>query len=263
MTRRLVTLAIFLLLGAVVNVAVAWLLAWCVPIRPQSYDWPQRRNVPRYIEGAVVWYVQTEWWSGRAVATSWLMWVNRDADDRLIVNDPEGDFVGSLTIKRNARIVHFGGNYPYTYSDEIDSQLVPSWSYPRRAHVRMGDSINQGITVDRAWGWPILAMRHETRLPARPRPSFSLQPTASGQLGSNAEMFLPNKPIWPSFALNTIFYAAILWPPIRGPFVLRRQIRRKRGLCVVCGYDLRHAEHDVCPECGARAATAMPSPLPR
>ncbi len=250
MKRRLFTLALFLLLGAVLTVVVTWLLAWCVPIRPQTYGRPWGQNIPRYIETAVVWYVQTEWESGRAVATSWPMWVNRDADDRLIVNDPEGDFVGSLTIKRNATTRHFGGNYPYTYSDEIDSQLVPSWSYPRRAHVRMDDSINQGITVDRVWGWPILAMHHETRLAAWPRGSFSLQPTALGQLGSKAEMFLPNKPIWPGFAINTLFYAAILWLVIPGPFSLRRFIRRKRGLCVACGYDLRHADHEACPECG-------------
>ena len=32
---------------------------------------------------------------------------------------------------------------------------------------------------------------------------------------------------------------------------LRRSIRRKRGLCVKCAYDLRGLEHEVCPECGA------------
>ena len=61
------------------------------------------------------------------------------------------------------------------------------------------------------------------------------------------------RPIWPGFAINTIFYAAMLWPLICGPFALRRHIRRKRGLCVACGYDLSHADHDACPECGAGA----------
>ena len=66
---------------------------------------------------------------------------------------------------------------------------------------------------------------------------------------------VPYYPIWPGFALNTLFYAVILWLPIRGPFVLRRHIRRKRGLCVACGYDLRHADHDACPECGTAVET--------
>ncbi len=59
------------------------------------------------------------------------------------------------------------------------------------------------------------------------------------------------RPLWPGFALNTLFYSAMLWLLIGGPFVLRRHLRRKRGLCVACGYDLRHADHAACPECGA------------
>ena len=41
-----------------------------------------------------------------------------------------------------------------------------------------------------------------------------------------------------------------------GEVALRRHIRRKRGLCVSCGYDLRHADHAACPECGARPKSA-------
>ena len=61
---------------------------------------------------------------------------------------------------------------------------------------------------------------------------------------------LPLRPLWPGFAVNTLFYAAILWLLTCGPFVLRRVIRHRSGRCVACGYDLGHAEHDTCPECG-------------
>ena len=60
---------------------------------------------------------------------------------------------------------------------------------------------------------------------------------------------VPYRPIMAAFFLNTLFYATILWLVIPGPFALRKLIRRKRGLCVACGYDLRHAEHAACPEC--------------
>ena len=60
-------------------------------------------------------------------------------------------------------------------------------------------------------------------------------------------------PIWPGFAINTVFYAAILWLVIGGPFALRRHLRRKRGHCMRCGYDLGHADHRACSECGAAA----------
>lgn len=63
---------------------------------------------------------------------------------------------------------------------------------------------------------------------------------------------LPLYPIWTGFIVNTIFYASLLWLLIPGPFVLRRLIRIKRGLCETCAYDLRGVEHDACPECGRK-----------
>ena len=60
--------------------------------------------------------------------------------------------------------------------------------------------------------------------------------------------YLPLRPIWPGFAVNTLFYAAVLWLLIPGPFVLRRVIRVRRGLCPACAYP--RGESDVCSECG-------------
>ena len=62
--------------------------------------------------------------------------------------------------------------------------------------------------------------------------------------------WLPLRPIWTGFAINTIFYTASLWLLTLGPFTARRLIRRKRGHCIKCGYDLRGTKHEVCPECG-------------
>ncbi len=67
---------------------------------------------------------------------------------------------------------------------------------------------------------------------------------------------LPLRPMLPGFAVNTLLYGTLLWLVIPGPFALRRHIRRKRGLCVACGYDLRHADHAACPECGRRRDAA-------
>ena len=61
---------------------------------------------------------------------------------------------------------------------------------------------------------------------------------------------VPARPIWTGFAVNTFFYAMLLWLIIPGPFAVRRLFRRRRGLCPACGYDLRHGEHEACPECG-------------
>ena len=59
---------------------------------------------------------------------------------------------------------------------------------------------------------------------------------------------VPTQPIWPGFAVNTIFYSTLLWLLIPGPFVLRRFLRLRRGLCPKCAYPM--GESSVCTECG-------------
>lgn len=61
---------------------------------------------------------------------------------------------------------------------------------------------------------------------------------------------LPLRPLWPAFAINTIFYSVIIWMLFFAPFVLRRWRRIRLGLCTKCGYDLRGVKHEKCPECG-------------
>lgn len=60
----------------------------------------------------------------------------------------------------------------------------------------------------------------------------------------------PRRVVVPRLLINTFSYAFVLWLLWSAPFATRRLIRRRRGRCVRCGYDLRHADHDVCPECG-------------
>ncbi len=59
---------------------------------------------------------------------------------------------------------------------------------------------------------------------------------------------LPLLPMWIGFAVNTLFYPVVLWLLIPGPFVLRRFIRVRHGLCTACAYP--RGESDVCSECG-------------
>ena len=59
---------------------------------------------------------------------------------------------------------------------------------------------------------------------------------------------LPLKPIWPGFAINTLFYATLLWLLIPGPFALRRFVRVQQGFCPKCAYPM--GASSVCTECG-------------
>src|SRR5204863_9181926 len=83
------------------------------------------------------------------------------------------------------------------------------------------------------------------------RGAFALPgPPASESLSDPFFRVLLLRPIWPGFAINTIFYAAILWLLFVAPFKLRRWRRIKRNHCVKCNYDLRGTTHQRCPECG-------------
>jgi hypothetical protein len=64
----------------------------------------------------------------------------------------------------------------------------------------------------------------------------------------NSYTFLPLNIRWPGFAINTIFYAAILWVLFAVPLALRRRRRLKRGQCPACAYPIGTSE--VCTECG-------------
>jgi hypothetical protein len=52
-------------------------------------------------------------------------------------------------------------------------------------------------------------------------------------------------PLWPPLVLLTAYP---ILAAIRGPY--RRHRRRKKGLCLKCGYDLTGNVSGVCPECG-------------
>ncbi len=51
-------------------------------------------------------------------------------------------------------------------------------------------------------------------------------------------LVLPYEPIWLAFAINTIFYAAILWLLIAGALALRRFWRVQQGFCPKCAYPM-------------------------
>ncbi len=130
-------------------------------------------------------------------------------------------------------------------------------------------SVASQVVVDRS-GWPLRALQGELWVieleryldnPIPPRWYVESRFAIANVRVFNSwrgRMLKDNRllaylPVWPGFAVNTFFYAAILWLLIPGPFALRRLIRRRRGLCPACGYDLRHAEHEACPECGFAA----------
>jgi hypothetical protein len=71
-------------------------------------------------------------------------------------------------------------------------------------------------------------------------------------------VILPFRPLWPGFAINTIFYAAMLWLLWIAPGKIRRFIRIRGHRCPACGYQIAPGGGigPVCSECGAALPAA-------
>ena len=137
-----------------------------------------------------------------------------------------------------------------------------SWTSHRRVSARMLERWRQGSSyhdslVEVRIGWPRRSFigRHclnPNQISTTYEGAIRL-PESLIQLTRGKSRFdLPIKPIWSGFAINTIFYGAILWLLSLGPSATGRLIRRKRGRCIKCGYNLRGTSGGGCPECGWR-----------
>ena len=267
MKRRIVIVLIFLLAGALVNLAVAWALAIRVtPVSPLT-------TVPTY-EGVYEGTDESQWWWCQVVVRpgheqvvwerAWVMtsknvrsdllssWRSRRMSDWLKsrgLTDPAGWPNAPTGLRPSLGELRDIQDEPPA---RIDEESIPSWA-------GRPPSIKSGGRVRRAFGWPTVAMWHEEHLAK----NFAVQAVAPGGLGfANGFQFLGPGRVLPcgiivrGFAVNTLLYAVVLWLLIPGPFVLRRFIRRRRGRCPGCGYPVGGSE--VCSECGMALALARP-----
>lgn len=104
-------------------------------------------------------------------------------------------------------------------------------------------------------GWPFRALAFTVdNGPLGPNirtpPTYSMAVTVGTR--SKGPVWLPLRPLWPGFAVNTALYAGALVPLSAVPGALRRRRRIRRGLCPECKYPVGMRE--VCTECGANVA---------
>ncbi|MEE9128804.1 MAG: hypothetical protein V3T84_02210 [Phycisphaerales bacterium] len=251
MKRRLTKLVVFLLLGAIVNVAVAWGCAywvkfdWRIPGRQAGYDHFAGFELPPD-------HVDAGRFAGYTVSR-----YQRFGSQRVsVVHSYAYDGLpGKTTIGFNDIIPQWARGFLDIHEFHTDESID------------FRSEVNRYIAIVDGRGWPCLSLWGGMKLPksgtvysSGGRPILlverrywiiPLEPASPrGSLIVDSRLLLPLQPLWPGFAFNTIFYAALLWLLTFGPFAARRFIRRKRGRCINCGYDLRHAEHEQCPECG-------------
>ncbi len=216
MKRPLLTILLFLLLGAIANVAVAWGYALWSPSTPGS---PIGSN-PRE---------DRAWFLDRVPPTRWTDW-----DGPYLRPDagPGFELIG--------------------FSAMTLDPAAPKGERVAARRLRSGLPL---VSLEGSrWSKAAYATVFGLRSPRTPNLYLNAALEPPPELRPRTQRLLPLRPLWPGFAVNAIFYAAILWLAIPGPFALRRLIRQRRrqrrGLCPACGYDLRHGEHEACPECG-------------
>lgn len=102
-------------------------------------------------------------------------------------------------------------------------------------------------TVDVAEaGWPVRCLALEFWWESHYPTPFTEQ-TSGLQLG---RILLPNRLLWRGVLLDTLFYSVVVGLFLFGALEGRGRLRRARGRCIKCGYDLRGDLDTGCPECG-------------
>lgn len=213
-TRRwIVRAVVFLLLGAIVNVAVAWGLI-LFDSRAQSVE---DRLLPSEEAEILLLQFFSRDSISRYQSTGWTFtsggWQIKSA--------------AAMDVQ-NVRVASFGSYVPAVLQLEV---MKAGW--PTRT--LSGTVIADQRDIDKStvhYSWAL-----ET-------PDWASLPF----VGRRFTYSLPLQPIWPGFAINTIFYAMILWALFATPFALRRWRRVRKGLCPKCAYPV--GESDICTECG-------------
>ncbi len=218
----------FLFLGAIVNVAVAWGCALCV--NP---------------------------WKG--------VWVRakRSAPENARPRDPE---YKSLSVVRASRPgatdieVTWRHNTFFPYVDEYPMSLVPASTglHETTALFSTGAAAAE-ISIVRFRGWPMAALwtSHTNTFPIGTlKTRYGLQTPWTRRTpainGVPLKLTLPMQPIWRGFAINTVFYAATVWVVFVAAIALRGWDRSRGGLCPKCAYPV--GTSDKCTECGTAVA---------
>ena len=236
------TIIVFLLLGAIVNVAVAWGSARWVDGLADFHKFTEA--VTSHGDNAWRLYSGEGMTVSRNYCTPW-----RYVPPSPPRPDASVEMVNKWVLEREA----WEAGRLREPDLSIPMADAPYWS---RARSPCTDSPDRIDHYEDARGWPLRSMMSTSILTFDPK---TVGQAKSVQLVGGAEMdgvvdrfgaprYWPLQPIWPGFAINSLVYAAILWLLFATPFALRRRRRIKRSLCPKCAYPFGAGE--ICTECG-------------
>jgi len=223
---------VLLLIGAVINVAVAWGCAW----RMDPNSGVLARGVLNSPKGT--WYVGR---LSRVGATRYSSQWRSDfkREDEFIPNDgqsPRSIAPEWIDLESSDSIPTGQANLKVRFVETFGLPLNSLWCERRQTSIVVSSLVNRPAkpvseTAVCAWNLP------------RERVSF---------------MFAKALPLgvrWPEFVINTMVYAIVCGMVIVPVEAAWRNRRRRQRRCLHCGYDLCAATSATCPECGKQNKT--------
>jgi len=138
--------------------------------------------------------------------------------------------------------------------EEVNNTFAPSWSRLRGAVADVNGPI---VLIDDARGLPCVSMyssidgKYTTPSQYNMKKSngIPLKPYVNRD-GHVHPRSLPTKLIASGFMFDTIFFALLSLGVFKIQKLTRNILRKLRGYCTVCGYDLQYEYATGCPECG-------------
>jgi hypothetical protein len=226
MKRWVVTVLFFLLLGGLLNVAVAWAIALRVP--PQHANPSFKGRAPLIEDDFGCLFGQWE-----------------------VEVRSEPGWMGIQSMRVRNRVVGANRAAGGVVSEETQlAKMLPSWE---KALQTPGRSFAMHLRKQErrylvATGWPCRTAWYEiedvpggSQRQIRGALDVGPRPVAANQL-------LPFRPIWRGLVTNSLLYGATCWLMVAGARTLRRWWRIKRGLCPACAYPVGTSQ--LCTECG-------------
>ncbi|HVP73141.1 MAG TPA: hypothetical protein VMS30_05340 [Phycisphaerales bacterium] len=239
MARRILTsIIVLLIIGAVINVFVAWTCVALAKTRMFDAIALGRMRAEQYAAEDAKAARGEDPDAERYLA---LLFLARGT--RMLIVDESND-------ARTRRISTQSAGWPWL---GLDAEQIRDGPQPLKTcwGVGMGTMI-----LD----YPPLSVGSSTGPPAFPRLPIAGPPappaattaavTAAPTPRQTTDRLLPMRPVWPGFALNTAVYALAAWVMWLLWMMTMRTQRRLRGLCGRCAYPVGVSA--VCTECGHR-----------